>query len=403
VKKTGAWPVFWAVYFCSLVIAMIQFKVPPLMGELLGYFHATPVVGGWLMSSASIAGVVLGIPAALVLRRLGPRKAGALTLACAALGGLLGAVSASIATLLIARVIEGVGFAMMGVIAPTVLAMWFPREKLGAPMGIWSTWVPVGMLTVFMSAVPISTQLNGWRAVWWFSAGLCVVALLMFWALVRSPEGGPIAAGAAQATPPLRKMLFNPATWVLALVFGFFGAASQPIVTWIPTYVAVALGVAPASANSLAALISVGLIIGASAAGFIIDKTHAPVTILRLALLASSVLLVWVFSFPSGAAAPYLIGLGLLFGIIPACLLTLAPQTMPSPEGAGLAIGIAATIKNIGMFVGPIVAGAALGSASAPQWSVGNWLVVALAAAGLLASLALRIQRKIAQPATENG
>ncbi len=73
-----AWAVMLAVYLAGVAVALNQSKVPPVMQVLMQNLHMDTVTGGWLMSAFAVAGIVLGIPAALILGELGPKPTGSL-------------------------------------------------------------------------------------------------------------------------------------------------------------------------------------------------------------------------------------------------------------------------------------------------------------------------------------
>ena len=148
-----AWAVMLAAYLAGVAIALNQSKVPPAMQVLLQSLHMDMTTGGWLMSAFAVAGIVLGIPAAFVLAKLGPKLSGLIALGCTFVGSIVGALATGPAILLSGRVIEGIGLGLITVIAPAVISMWFPPEKRGTPMGIWASWVPVGGFILATGAV----------------------------------------------------------------------------------------------------------------------------------------------------------------------------------------------------------------------------------------------------------
>ena len=80
--------------------------------------------------------------------------------------------------LLVGRVVEGVSIGLISVVAPTAISQWFEPRERGMPLGLWATWVPVGNVIMFNVAHPLLNTF-GWRAVWWFGALLCLVALVV--------------------------------------------------------------------------------------------------------------------------------------------------------------------------------------------------------------------------------
>ena len=90
------WIIFTVVYLACVVAVMNQFKVPPVMGILMGQFGVDTVIGGLLMSICSIMGVFLAFPGAVILRRLGPTRSGLAGLGCIVLGCAVGAAAIGI-------------------------------------------------------------------------------------------------------------------------------------------------------------------------------------------------------------------------------------------------------------------------------------------------------------------
>src|SRR5512147_1768963 len=117
-SKRKAWAVMLAAYLAGVAIALNQSKVPPVMSALMSDLHIDAVTGGWLMSAFAVAGIVLGIPSALVLGKLGPKLSGMIALSCTLLGSIIGAVANSAPLLLAGRAIEGVGLGLIAVVAP---------------------------------------------------------------------------------------------------------------------------------------------------------------------------------------------------------------------------------------------------------------------------------------------
>ena len=59
------------VFVASIAVAANRFKVPPVLPVLMDELQVDMVTGGWLMSLSSVAGVILAIPTAFLLTRIG--------------------------------------------------------------------------------------------------------------------------------------------------------------------------------------------------------------------------------------------------------------------------------------------------------------------------------------------
>jgi MFS family permease len=378
-SKRQAWIVMLATFFAGIAVALNQFKVPPVMQVLIEQLKIDTVTGGWLMSSSAVAGVILGIPAAVILVRLGPKTSGLAALGCTVVGSGLGALATVPSMLLLGRVIEGIGLGLITVVAPAVVSMWFQPAERGMPMGIWASWVPLGSFVMFNLAGPLEARL-GWQGVWWFGALFALIAFAVYAAVVVAPtRQGPLSGTSSVAGDAgIGKALANPASWILAFVFGTFNFGIISLSTWAPTYFNQGLGIDPAGASFDASLVSLAIIPSTLVAGWLLDRTTNRRNVLSAALLVCAVLLIWSFQLSGpGIVVPYALTLGFVAGFIPAATFTLAPETAGTPQGAGMALGIVSVGQNVGMFVGPPIVGALVGG--------GNWAAAVMPVAGALA------------------
>ena len=387
-SQRKAWAVMLAAYLAGIAIALNQSKVPPVMQVLLQSLHMDMATGGWLMSAFAIAGIILGIPAAFVLAKLGPKISGLIAIGCTLLGSIVGALAIGPAVLLGGRVIEGIGLGLITVIAPAVISMWFLPEKRGTPMGLWASWVPVGGFIMYNLAGPLLASF-GWQSIWWFGALFALVAFVIYAAVVSAPPSSDTTPERSLASNgSFGKLLFNPASWILALVFAAFNFTFLAYTTWAPSYFNQALGVNPLTASFYASLMSLAVIPTTIIAGRVLDRFKQRYLILTTSLIVSSLLFVVSFQLGSAnAIAPYMIALGLVGGFIPAATFTLAPETMPDPKFAGLALGIVSVGQNLGMFFGPPLVGSAIAGGS---WAAGIMPLLISLAIGVAASLILR-------------
>ena len=196
-----------------------------------------------------------------------------------------------------------------------------------------------------------------------------------------TPERSPASNGS------FGRLLFNPASWILALVFATFNFTFLAYATWAPLYFNEALGVNPPTASFYASLMSLAVIPTTIIAGWVLDRFKQRYLILTAALAVSGLLFVVSFQLGSAnAIAPYMIALGLVGGFIPTATFTLAPETMPDPRFAGLALGIVSVGQNLGMFFGPPMVGSAIASGN---WSAGIMPLVVALVIGLAAAIGL--------------
>lgn len=373
-----AWVILAVVFLASVAAPLNQFKVPPLMPVLMGEFRLNLSQAGLLMSVFAFTGLVLALPAGIIIQKLGPKTAGLMAVGCLALGSAWGALAGSTASLLASRVLEGVGMGLITVVGPASIAAWFPAEKQGTPMGIWATWVPVGSLLMY-NVAPLLAISAGWQAVWWSGAAFALVVLVLFWLLMRlppslagSPHPGP-AGPALEAPPRLGQALANRSIWLLALQFCCFNLVFLSTGTFLPTFLAEERDYSLTQAAFMASLISIAVLGSAPLGGWLSDKIGSRRLIFTLPFLVIAGLMLLPFHLTGWMVPAFMILLGLFAGVIPSSTFAAAPEIMGSPRLAGMGLAVVALGQNLGMVVGPALFGAlveAIGWAPAGYWMI---------------------------------
>jgi MFS family permease len=374
-----AWVILLIVFLAGVCAPLNQNKVPPLMPILMDAFHLELSQAGMLMSVFAITGLILALPAGFILQRLGPKLSGLIALASLALGAAVGAFATNLTILLTARVIEGIGMGLIAVVAPATIAMWFPPEKQGIPMGLWSTWVPVGNVTMLVVAPALGTAL-GWQSVWWVGAGAALLVMVFYGFLVRMPTStGEELDG--DAPPSFRKALFNRDVWLLALAFACANIMFMSINTFMPTFLSEVRGYNLQQA-SLIASISTGLVlVSAPLAGWLSDKIGSRKLFITVPYLILAVMMLLPFNVTGWQIFAYLIVLGLVIGAIPTATFAAAPEVMGDPRLSGLALGIVIFGQNLGMVLGPILFGEL---AEKLGWSAAGYCVIPVLLLGFI-------------------
>lgn len=408
------WIVLFAMLFCGIIVIMNQYKVPTFMGTLMHDFGTSPGTTGWLMSVIAVAGIVCAFPSAFLLNRFGPRDVGLVGLAFMVAGCAVGALAETFAQLIVGRVMEGIGVAMMGVVATTVISMYFPREKAGLPMGIWNLWYVVGSTLAYNIGVPVALWLTGdatsWHAWWWFSDALALVAFVVFALLVSVPRGEGASRGRGgrgpngQAGPgshrPAALLLEGfkvRRMWLFGLGFCFLMFTSLSVLTWVPTYVQgieaarlLAEGASPEAAQAQA-----GVAGGSMASlGFAASIPMALVTAFLLGrfqtLRARNVMVViagfcaffyvGAFLVPYEWLPAYLVLLGLESGWTSGVVWSMVPVTMPKRVTMPVGMAIIIFFQGISNLLCTPVVGYVIGEAQA--WANVAPLCAATAAVG---------------------
>ncbi len=385
------------VLVSGLVAALHIGKMPPalpVLGETLG---VSLVQAGFLLSVVQLAGMLGGLLVGLLADGAGLRRsvmAGHAVLALASLGGVLAQGPASLLAL---RALEGFGFLLACLPAPSLIRRLVAPERLSLHLGLWGSYMPTGTALALLLAPPV-LRLLGWTGLWSLlglaSAGMAV------WLWRSLPADPTRPARSASAGPggfrvwvaPLKATLGSSGPWVVALAFALYSSQWMAVIGFLPTVYAQA-GVAAGAAGALTALASLVNVVGNVGAGRLLHAGWPAHRLLVIGFLAMGGMAVLAFgqtpegdALPAAARYAAVLGFSALGGLIPATLFSLAVRVAPGDGAVSTTVGWVQQWSSAGQFVGPpLVAWVA---AQAGGWQL-TWTVTGSAAL-LGALLALR-------------
>ncbi len=383
-----AWVILAVVYLASVAAPLNQFKVPPIMPVLMQELGIDLARAGSLMSVIALVGLILALPAGILLQRIGPRASGLLALGFMAAGAALGALAGSYNNLLASRVVEGVGIGLIGVIAPATIAMWFPLARQGVPMGIWATWVPVGSVLMYNLA-PALAAARGWQAVWWLGAGFALVTMLLYALLMRRPPATEPAAGQGRPGLDLRAALANRDIWLLALAFACFNLALIGLATFYPTFLVEVRGYPLSQAAFVASIATLVVLVSAPLAGVISDRIGSRRLVVALPFLVLAVLFIFPFRVSGWQITAVMVVQGLAAGAIATATFAAAPEVMRKPQWAGLGLAVILVGQNLGQLIGPVLLGELIGRVG---WVAAGYALIPICLLGFASAWLVRVR-----------
>ena len=383
-----AWVILAVVYFASVIAAFAQFKIPPLMPVLMQTFQIDLTQAGLLMSILAVIGLVLALPTGIVLRRLGSKATIIIALGLMAAGAVMGALSESYVLLLISRILEGSGIGLIGVAAPATIAMWFPPEKQGAPMGIWATWVPVGSVAAYNLAPMLAPSL-GWGAVWWIGAGFALLMMIFSGFLIAHPPVSEQSDSPVGESPGLREALSNRDIWLLALEFACFNLALLSVATYYPTFLNQVHGYSLSQAAFISSIATIVILFFAPVAGWVSDRIGSRRLVFSLPFLIVAVLLIFPFRVTGWQIIALLVVQGIVVGAIPTATFAAVSEVMRRPEWAGLGLAVVLSGQNLGSLLGPILFGQIVEKSG---WVVAGYLMIPFCLLGFISGWMVKIR-----------
>lgn len=360
-KTVAAWTVVIIAFLGGLALANVQNKVPPCIAAVMLYFDIGETTAGWLTSVFAIMGMVTAIPASWLLAKLGPKKIGVLSLAFAAVGSLIGVFSTNLWLLIFSRIIEGMGVGIIAVVGPSLIAMWFPAEKRGLPMGLWGSWMMASQTILFFISGGLVAAFD-WQGVWWFTLIFCVIVLILYMWKVDSPgDDQPNYAEQTEENFSFKGGFGSASTWILTAagtIFTFccFGFATFIALYWGDTF----FGGDYDQSNrwvSIMYLIEVPVVIFLGWVMNHIRLRHRKyMGVIGFFLYTFILYLCFRMENPL-LLLPFVLIYPFLEGAIPTAYWTMCASTAKKPEYAGIALGIMNVGLNIGTLLGPPVTG----------------------------------------------
>ncbi|MGI6032169.1 MAG: MFS transporter [Coriobacteriales bacterium] len=373
-----AWLILVVTYLASICAPIVQFKIPPLANWLFANFASVGLDGatfGMLMSAMAIIGCILAFPAAFIAQKLGLKTTMLVSLATLAVGSFISIFASTIPALLCSRLIEGIGIGLVGVVGPTCVSIWFPPRRRGLALGIWATWVPFGTVLMFgiaptMAGGSVAADPTGYKTVFAFCTIFCIIALILFAAIFKLPEGkeeeAVVVQGSLREALPLLK---NKYIWYLGIVFLCLCCCTLAIVTtYYQQFLTAAapngLGWSESLAGSVMTIPMIISVFCAPLAGGISDRLE-PNSKRWIAVCSGVALLVSVFfGFVTGEYAMVALVIfialqGVAGAFVAGGCRPMAPMIMGgTATGAVMGMAVLQFMQNLGQAVGSPVFGA---------------------------------------------
>ncbi|WKB55681.1 MFS transporter [Eleftheria terrae] len=386
----AGWPAALLLIGAGVVSAVQIGKVPAAMDALRQSIGLSQQGAGWLLSAVGVVGALVGLLAGVAVDRLGAKRVVVAGLLLQALAAVLATLWPGVWLLFAARLVEGLGFQAATVAAPVLIAATMPQRSRGAALAAWSTFMPLGMCLALVIAPPLLER--SWQALWWASAALALGGAAGVWRL------SPLGAGAAQRPSHdtgLHHVWLARGPLLLALLFLLFTTAYFAVIGFLPTLLSSAgLG----EASRMGRLSAWAVVMGAGgnlAAAWLLARGARANHLLGPAFLLLAACAAGVLLLDAQGWVRYTLCLafGGVAGLVPATLFAQAPRQVSRPELAGAGNGLLMQGNNLGLVLGPALAGALV-----ERW---GWTAVMLLV-GLLCALAVVLVTRLPVPAALN-
>ena len=282
--KKNPWFRFLILQCCAVTVSVSQLKVSAVMEQVAQGFSISMGAAAGLMSFFTVAGIVLAIPGAALMERMGAKRLLLLLMACLFAGNAVGAVAGAYPMLMAGRLLEGVAYAMIIMVGIDLINTWFPHGGAGTATGIFNTFAAVGNFITLNGALMVVKRWNV-RTLWWICAALAAVDLILVLAFIpaempipdrsrnRENDGNTAASSTGamvrEAFRDKRLMSLGAAQMLMAFIlFGF--------ITCYPLLFTGYYHLAPEKANFYSSLNGLFGIPACIVCGILAEKTGNP-------------------------------------------------------------------------------------------------------------------------------
>ncbi|MER5575053.1 MFS transporter [Streptomyces massasporeus] len=225
--------------FGGIVVSLMQTLVIPIVPELPRLLNAPASDTAWAVTATLLAAAVATPMTGRLGDMYGKRRMLLISLVMLVAGSVTAALSDSLAPMIVGRALQGLasGVIPLGI---SIMRDELPAERLGSATALMSASLGVGGALGLPAAALIADNLD-WHALFWVSAGLGVVALVLVPALVPESEvrtGGrfDLVGGIGMAAGLVSLLLAiskgGDWGWGSGTTLGLFAAAVVVLLAW---------------------------------------------------------------------------------------------------------------------------------------------------------------------------
>ena len=368
------------ILFAHFSVGINIFVVAPLLPLIIDEFGVSRVTASLLIALALLIHSFFGLPGGIIAARFGLKRMYFLSWLMIGLP-VLSAVAPGFGTLLMLRLVYGIGFGAIIPATGPLLMQWFRPREITIMNGLDMAALSLGVALSVSVAVPLANAV-GWQNTLSLFGGIALLGAVA-WGILGRVESGAQATGAGISLKEIWSVLRNRTILLLvaadALVFMQYTA----LTSWLPTFYNEVRGMSLTQSGFVTGLLPFVGVFAVLAGGFLPLRfaSRKPFFIVPGLLLGLGGLGSFLIDSSFGIyVSVVLLGIG-SWSYAPT-LLSL-PMEIPgmTPQKVAVVWGTFVTVSGFGMFVSPIVVGAIRDASGSfvpgfVIFAVGAWFLV---------------------------
>lgn len=344
------------VVACGVIAAMHVWKLPTALGDVRADLSIDLVQAGLLLGLIQVAGMLGSLPASIIGERIGLRRTVQIGLGLLVAGTAIGASASGAGVLMGARLLEGIGFILVTVMAPPLIRRDTPPRQLTVALGFWTGFQGAATFLALLASSLLLESLD-WRAWYWVMAAITVAGVPLLQRFAAPDPATGFSIGAAFRRAWLTTLSWKP--WVAGLMFACYVIQWTAVIGFLPT-VYEGYDITPVLGGTLSAIAGGVNAIGAVIAGLLLQRGIGirPLIVVAFAVMGGTsfafyapdwtqlpgtfvtqFLIVCIFSFTSA--------------LIPTSIYRAAVDLTPPGGSPPAVIGVIQQLQNTGAFLGP--------------------------------------------------
>lgn len=381
-----------AGYLAAIHVGKLSAVIPILQQDLgLSFTQA-----GFSLSLVQGAGMLFALCIGALSEKVGLKRCLILALIILGLSSMAGLWIQHVAALYFFRFTEGIGFLTISLCAPAILKRISRAETLNFKMGLWSSYMGVGVsLAVF--TIPMLLEYLSWQSIWAILGSLCLLIAVMIKRYLYIEAVTPVQPNRPQAGTEntsfwqiIKVTLTHPPILCLAIIFACYTSQWITVTGFLPTLY-VEHGIDLKVAGALVSMVVLANLGGTFGAGMLLQGGWKPKTLLStgfIAMLCSSLL---AFAASSWLLFELQLVSAVLFsligGMIPTTIFAITLRYAPRANAAAASVGLVLQVSACGQFFVPPLSAALVSTTQ--QWPHIATVTACLSILGILMTLLL--------------
>jgi MFS family permease len=337
------------------ILAGVQVgKAHIALPSIRGSFALRLVDASWILSALSFVGLFVATPIGSLARRVGTKGAVEFGLLIMAAASAAGSAASSAKWLIVSRFIEGLGFVLVVVAAPSLICDIAEPRHLRIALAGWATFMPAGVALATL-LTPLLLAHHSWRSVWIADAAALAVYAFTLVHFGIHQNANPAVFSETHLWHDLWVVATARGPVLLALIFALYTLLHLGIMGLLPTILAENYRVQQHNIGILASSAMASNILGNLAAGVLLQRGASRSLLIGAASAAMALMTIGMFSVHLSFGITYLccFVFSCVGGVIPATVISAAPFYSPNSALLPATNGILVQGSNLGIVVGP--------------------------------------------------